>query len=379
MELYADTASAAQSLQGAHFLGAEMLYRPRPAEVRERAVFDHSLRSRLGALHADDGLLLLVDSPESAELVSPLLAEYPQVRAAALVVNPAPQADAPATPLALGWDEPEQWTAFVMTDRWVRLLAALAVASQAGGDGWLALPALDAVYGRPLLAWLEAQAVTLGQDTLAAISPVTPFQHYLVPGVRIPLGVVEAFNSAFNRDETLLARLSSGQAQGVWGKMSLIPRAACAGLAGALDTTLWEDDKELDRALRERGVITRGLWLRDPALYHQSPPVFDRAGLKAVIERTLHYSLNIPAAVPAGSSMLAMPMNARFSAEDSIWYHEGRQLADELIAECLAEIAARVARFGASWVDWGAYRYVARVGAPSVEVWRSSATRSPSR
>ncbi|HYO89438.1 MAG TPA: hypothetical protein VER79_12365 [Candidatus Limnocylindrales bacterium] len=372
MQINANSTLAAIALNGAHYLSAEMLYQPRPADPRARAVFDYAFRARLAALDERDGLLLLVNAPETAESVAPLLAERPQVRTAALAVNPAPLAAAPGTPAALGWDTPEAWQPFKTTDRWARLLAALDVAAEAGAVGWLALPAQDAVYGRSLLDWLETQALALGQDGLAAVSPGTPFQHYPVPDVRIPPVIIDALNNAFNRDETLPRRLAAGQAQGVWGKMSLIPRALCAELPAMLDTTLWEDDKEIDRALRERGVVTRGLWVRDPALYHQSPPVFDRAALKAVIERTLHYSLNIPAAVPAGSSLLALPYAQRFSAEDSIWYYEARQLADTLIAECLAEIAARVARWGASWVDWGAYRYVARVGDPGIEVWRRS-------
>lgn len=347
-----------------------MIYRPRPDDQRARAVFDHAFRSRLSALEADDGLLLLVDSLASLESLRPLVAERPQLRAAALIVNPAPSASPSDAPYILNWDMPAAWRAFQMTDRWARVLAALAVATALDGGGGLLLPALDAVYGRPLLRWLEAQSVDLGRGMRAAVSPLTPFQHYPVPGVPIPLVIIRALNSAFNRDETLPARLASGQAQGVWGKMSLIPYAACAGLAAALDTAVWEDDKEIDRALRERGVVTRGLWQRDPALYHQSPPIFDRAGLKAVIGRTLHYSLNIPAARPAGSSFLAASsLPSRSGSEDSIWYHEGQVLASALIAECLAEIADRVAQFGASWVDWGGYRCVARVGAPGVEVW----------
>lgn len=369
MRLFENPLSVAEYLGGVHFLSAEMIYRPRPDEPRARAVFDHAFRARLGALNAEDGLLLLVDSTESLESLRPLLTEGPPLRAAALVVNPAPLINPPDTPYTLGWDTPAAWHALQTTDRWARLLAALAVVSALDGGGGLVLPALDAVYGRPLLRWLEAQSMELGRGVRAAVSPVTPFQHYRVPGASIPLAIIEALNSAFNRDETLPARLASGQAQGVWGKMSLIPFAACVGLAAALDTAVWEDDKEIDRALRERGVATRGLWQPDPALYHQVPPVFDRAGLKAVIGRTLHYSLNIPAARPAGSSFLAVTPPLRFCAEDSIWYHEGRQLADALIGECLAEIAARVAHSGASWVDWGRYRYVARIGVPGAEMW----------
>ncbi len=369
MILHAAAEAAGRVFTGAHVLSAEFLYQPRPAGPRARAVFDHALRARLAALQADDGLLLLVNGAEALESVAPLLAEFPAARRAALVVNPEPLRTAPDIPRALGWEAPGGWTAFQMTDRWARLRAALAAAVEAGGDGWLLLPALDAVYGRPLIDWLEAQAIGLGRGRPAAVSPVTPWQHYPVPGARIPPVVIDALNVAFDRDDTLAARLANGSAQGVWGKLSLIPRAACAAILRDAEVGLWEDDREIDRVLREAGWTTRGLWVRDPALYHQSPPVFDRAGLKAVLCRTLHYSLNIPADPPAGTSLIAQP-GRPFTLEDSAFYHDARRLADGLTADCLAEIAERVARWGASWVDWGAYRYVARVGVPGVEVWR---------
>jgi hypothetical protein len=97
--------------------------------------------------------------------------------------------------------------------------------------------------------------------------------------------------------------------------------------------------------------------------------VFSREDAKTVIMRTLHYSLNIPG---QGASKLNFPLGAlgrlrrRVSPSFARWNAE----AEALIAECVAEIAPRLARYGASWVDWGAYRYVARVGDPAVEVWR---------
>ena len=369
MEVSVDLNAATIALHNARVISAELLYQPRPANLNARAVFDHALRARLSALAAYDGLLLLVNGPETLASVAPLLAEYPLPRRAALAVNPASLDAAPGTPFALGWETPERWHAMQSTDRWARLLAAFEVASQAGDAGWLALPALDAVYGRPLLDWLIGQSQALGGERPAAVSPVTPFQHYPLPEIRIPPVIVGALNAAFNRDETLPSRLAAGSAQGVWGKMSLIPRAACAVIRAKAETDVWEDDREIDRVLREAGWTTRGLWLRDPALYHQTPLVFDRAGLKSVIWRTLHYSLHIPAAVPAGTSLLAQPARP-FGAEDSIWYCEARRLADEVTAECMDELAANVARCGASWVDWGAYRTVARPGDPAVEVWR---------
>ncbi|MBL8148240.1 MAG: hypothetical protein JNL34_17825 [Anaerolineae bacterium] len=369
MDISSAPEAAAHALAGARVINAELLYQPRPASLSARAVFDHALRARLSSLTADDGLLLLVNGPETLASVAPLLAVFPLPRRAALAVNPAPLEAAPNTPRALGWETPERWQAMQTTDRWARLLAAFEVADRVGGEGWLALPALDAVYSRPLLDWLIQQSQALGGERPAAVSPVTPYQHYPLPGVRTPPVIVGALNSAFNRDETLPSRLAAGSAQGVWGKLSLIPRAACSVIRARAETDVWEDDREIDRVLREAGWTTRGLWLRDPVLYHQTPPVFDRAGLKAVIWRTLHYSLHIPAAVPAGTSLLAQAARP-YGAEDSIWYCEARRLADEVTAECMGELAAVVARCGASWVDWGAYRTVARAGDPAVEVWR---------
>lgn len=369
IELSPAPEAVARALDGVRILSAELLYQPRPVNPKARAVFDHALRARLSALTGEDGLLLLVNAPDTLASVSSLLDEYPLPRRAALIVNPAPRKSALDTPSVLGWEAPERWRPLATTDRWARLLAAFEAAAQIGGHGWLALPALDAVYGRPLLDWLVAQSQALGGQRPAAVSPVTPLQHYPLPEVRIPPLIINALNAAFNRDETLPARLADGSAQGLWGKLCLIPRAACTAILERAETDIWEDDREIDRVLRGAGWTTRGLWLRDPARYHQTPPVFDRDDLKAVILRTLHYSLHLPAAVPAGTSILVQPTRP-FSAEDSIWYVEARRLADAVTAECLDQIAARVARWGASWLDWGAYRHVARIGDPAVEVWR---------
>ena len=81
--------AAARVLNGARVISAELLYQPRPASLNARAVFDHALRARLSSLTADDGLLLLVNGPETLASVAPLLAEYPLPRRAALAVNPA--------------------------------------------------------------------------------------------------------------------------------------------------------------------------------------------------------------------------------------------------------------------------------------------------
>jgi len=51
-------------------------------------------------------------------------------------------------------------------------------------------------------------------------------------------------------------------------------------------------------------------------------------------------------------------------------FRSAHQAAAALIAECSSEIQVRLERYGLSWVDWGAYRHVVRVGDPCVEVWK---------
>ncbi|MBL8163365.1 MAG: hypothetical protein JNJ61_15365, partial [Anaerolineae bacterium] len=94
---------------------------------------------------------------------------------------------------------------------------------------------------------------------------------------------------------------------------------------------------------------------------------------RRVIERTLHYSLHIPGD-PIGGSALTEPLDAlgRLRCIVRPRFARYNAQAETLIAECCAEIAARVQQVGASWVDWGAHRYVARPGDPAVEVWRKS-------
>jgi hypothetical protein len=140
----------------------------------------------------------------------------------------------------------------------------------------------------------------------------------------------------------------------------------CEPLRRVVDTDVWEDDLQIDTKLRRLGYGVRVLWESDPALYRQALPVFDRDGVRRVIERTLHYSLNIP----GGSSLLDAPLDGfgRLQLLSPRFRRLNREL-DILIQDCRDEIRVRLARYGCSWVDWGAYRYVMRVGDPAVQVW----------
>jgi len=78
--------------------------------------------------------------------------------------------------------------------------------------------------------------------------------------------------------------------------------------------------------------------------------------------------------LPAGGSALLAPLDELtrhvYSQQSYLWQINTR--AEQIIKDCQLEIQARVDQFGASWIDWGAYRYVVRVGDPTVEVWQLS-------
>jgi hypothetical protein len=124
--------------------------------------------------------------------------------------------------------------------------------------------------------------------------------------------------------------------------------------------------------IREQGYAARGLWIDDPAVYRQSPPVFDMDGMRRVIERLLHYSLYVPASEVGGSS-LNFPLDelGERKRQTDPEFARLNQIAEGLIAECANIIKTRLDRFSASWVDWGQYRHLVRMGIPGVEVWRS--------
>ncbi len=372
MHVAESVAEAAAHLWGCRVVDAEFMYRPRPASGAAQVVFDGALRSRLSDLTTQDGVLWIADSAATLHSLTPFVDEFPDVRHAAALVTPSRWAGAAGdTPFALGWEQPAAWVRMATTDRWARIDFALAVGAALEG-GWLALPAHDAVWGRGLLETLMRVALRHARGSgAAAVSPYAPHPHRQMAGAGIPQDVVDVLNAAFERDSLLRWRMWRDQMQGFWGKMALMPVAQCAAVRAHANQTILEDDLQIDRVLREQGFYARAWWAADTRLYRQVLPVFDRAGVRAVIERTLHYSLNIPGA-GVGGSFLNSPRDAalRLRAQLSPRFGRACHEADALIAECSAEIAKRLQQHGASWVDWGAYRHVVRVGDPSVEVWR---------
>ena len=366
-------AAAAALLSGRRIVSAELMYRPRPPAGRERLVFDFAFRSRLAALAADDAVLLLCDSLSTLDSLIPLLSDFPVPLVLALIVNPAPAALSNETPRRCAWDDPDGWRRFQTTDRWARIDSALEVGALLGGEGMkagmLALPAHDAVWRADLLPALRRFAGQHAKAGLpAAVSPYTPFQHSHVPGAAIPREIVDLMNVTLMRDPLLRGKIKGDRVQAFWGKMGLLPFGVCAALRRKVDRGAWEDDLEIDQALRALGYGVRCLWVDDPALYRQSPPVFDLDGLRRVVDRTLHYSLNVGPRASA-LSRPAAPMRRLAARRHPHFWRLGER-SEALIAECSAAMDARLTRFGASWVDWGAYRYVARVSEPYVEVWR---------
>ncbi len=359
-----------------HFLSAEFMYRPRPIDPRARRVFDFALAARLSELsrYADAGVLLICNSEATAESLTHLAAEYPRLAFETALVNPLPLPPATRdpygdTPVRCQWPDPQAWRRYAQTDRWARIGFALEYGRRLDSSSYLIMPAHDAVWGEELLAMLVRLSETDAQNGLpAAVSPYSPQHHSAVPGADIPPDIIDALNAAFARLSFNSDPCDDEHYQAFWGKMGLIPFGMCGEILRRAETFVWEDDLEIDRVIREAGYAVRCRWVDDPALYRQALPVFDLAGLKAVIERTLHYSLNIP----GDSSILTRPLDApgRLRQQLNPRFARGYALSQAVIAECRAEIDARLERFGQSWVDWGAYRYVVRVGDPLVQVWK---------
>jgi hypothetical protein len=353
------------------FVSAEFMYKPPPVDVRSRRVFEYALRSRLSALRSEDAVLLVCDSDETIQALAPLAAEFPHLEVLATVTNPVPYAGLSSpTPEQLGWEG--EWQRCAMTDRWSRISLALEVARRIDGDGYLIMPAHDAVWGRDLLARLVAFSHEQARGGLpAAVSPYTYLQHSPVPGVEIPTLVIDVMNTALGRDFHFAERLARDEVQGFWGKMGMIPFAMCGAVMDGADTSTLEDDLELDRVMRTLGYSARALWLDDPALYRQAPSIFNLEGVRAAIERIMHYSLNVPATAVGGST-LNFPLDAlgelKRQTDPAFAYHN--EIAERLIAECADAIKARLDRYGLSWMDWGGYRCVVRLSDPAVEVWR---------
>ena len=364
--------AVAEAYAGRRFLSAEFMYQPPPTDPRLRLVFDFGLRSRLSRLGAEDAVLFICDSHETNDSLSPFTAKYRQVPILTIVANPQPDVCAEMqTPQQLEWTG--QWQRYDMTDRWRRITMAMEAARRINSNGYLIMPAHDAVWGDDLLARLVAfshEQARGGQP--AAVSPYTYFQHSPVPGAEIPSLVIDVYNTALGRDCGFAERIQRDQVQGFWGKMGLIPFAMCGPVIDSADKSTLEDDLELDRVIRTLGFSARALWIDDSAVYRQAPPIFDLDGARTAIERIMHYSLNVPATVVGGST-LNFPLDAagelKRQTDPTFAYHN--EIAESLIAQSAEAIQARVERFGASWVDWGSYRYVVRPGDPSVEVWRS--------
>ena len=181
-------------------------------------------------------------------------------------------------------------------------------------------------------------------------------------------------NTAYSRDRWFRWKIEFDKVQAFWGKMSMTPFGMCGAIRANTEQTLWEDDLDIDRVIRELGYDVRCMWVDDPDIYRQAPPVFNRDGVRKVIERILHYSLHIPDERIGGSS-LNMPLDwlGRLRELISPRFRRYNAEAEKMITECAAEIGTRLENFGASWVDWGAYRYVVRVRDPVVEIWAQKA------
>jgi hypothetical protein len=364
---------AAAALAGRHYVDAEFMYKARPAGERERIVFDYTLNSRLAQLDSQDAVLFICDSQQTIDSLKAFQDQYPHLQMIAVIVNPSPwKGRTNETPKVLGWENPESWVRYTLTDRWTRIDFALQVGSLVQSPGYLIMPAHDAVWGDGLLQRLANLGQLYRRQGLpAAVSPYTYFQHSPVPGAHIPQDIIDIMNTAFGRDILFPWKIRLDQVQTFWGKMGMIPFGICDAVRKQVEKTVWEDDLEIDSVIRQLGYGVHCWWVSDKSIYRQAPPVFDRDGLRRVIERTLHYSLNIPGSV-IGASTLNFPLDAIGQIRRWISPHFARNNAEAeaLIDECNKDIQTRLQSYGASWIDWGAYRYVMRVGDPAVEVWK---------
>ncbi len=347
-------------------LAAEFMYQTRPTTERERAIFDGNLRARLGALAAQDSVLFICNSAATRDSLQPLVADFSHLTIQYAIANPEPQPQPSQTPFDCQWETPATWQQMAVSDRWARILCALDAAIKQPASGYLVMPAQDAVYKRELLLRLVAASQT--QAIPCAISPHIQLVQIVQPGMSAAQReIVDLHNAAFDR--VALEMICETGGQGFWGKMGLIPFALCKPLLSQVETHTWEDDLEIDRVLAELGCAARCVEIDDAALFHLAPPVFDRAQVRAIIERHLHYSLKIPG--EKQSALWSAPgSRSRLRAPRDPAYAHCLAEAEHMIAACERSMRARVACCGASWVDWGGYRYVARPGDPVVEVWK---------
>jgi hypothetical protein len=373
------------------FLHAEFMYKPRPTDEQVRATFDANLRSRLGALSAADRVLMICDSAATIDSLKPLMGEFPHLPTEYAIANPHPRATQKDTPTRCAWETPDAWRQMDMSDRWARILVALRRAAEMGGDGYLIMPAHEAVYASGLFDTLIPLAEAKRRETgkWHAVSPIeaAPIR-WQVRTARMPSlqtrfrrdGILavrsrphkstmhDIFTAAFERE--MLDGVCEG-GQGFWGKMGMLPFAVGDELARVVDTDAWEDDLEIDRAMHELKHGTACVKVQR-SLYHlqYGIPFFQTPDkVRETINRHLHYSLKIPGDKP--SALHSAPsQRSLYRARTDAGYARALEAADALIAECDAEMRTRVARYGCSWVDWGAYRYVARPRDPAVEVWK---------
>jgi len=364
-----DDPISAFSGRAIRLLNAEFLYKSRPETGRSRLIFDFAFESRLAALDPDcDALVLIADSKSSVDSVRPLFERHPGLPVAVQIANPTLwPASGSDTPVQLGWATPDRWQRYCQSDRWARIDAALDSASRLDPDGYLVMPAHDAIWGQKLLPLLLKRSAQCAHDGIpAASSPYSYYRHSDVPAAAISPDVIGLLNAAFNRDMCFGWKLRRGKLQGFWGKTGLIPRVLCAPIRARANQTYFEDDSELDRVIAAAGGTARAIWIRNPAVYRQALPVFSEADVRGVIERTLHYSL------PVNGSGLLTPTDKLEKLRRALRPRYARYAtrADKIIAGAQTAMQARVERFGASWVDWSVYRYVVRVGDPEVEVWR---------
>jgi hypothetical protein len=353
------------------FLNAEFMYKPPPSEPRSRLVFEYALRSRLAELSSEDAVLFICHSAATVEGLAVIAAGFRHLHMMATIANPEPAPDSnPQLPAQLEWEG--RWQRYQMTDRWWRIGVAMEVARRIDAPGYLIMPALDAVWGMGLLSTLVrfSQKHSRGGQP-AAVSPYTYYQHSSVAGAEIPPLVINVLNTALGHDLRFAERLARDEVQGFWGKMGMIPFGMCGAVIDAANRSMFEDDLEIDRVLRELGYSARALWIDDPTVYRQALPVFDMDGVRTIIERTMHYSLYVPAS-EVGGSTLNFPLDeaGERKRQTDPQFARYNEIAEKLIAECAETIKARLDRFGASWVDWGQYRHVVRMGIPGVEVWR---------
>ncbi len=375
MEVFSSAVEVAAALAGRHFINAEFMYKPRPAGGQEQIVFDYTLQSRLNALSSRDAVVFICNSADTVNSLAVFQEWFPSLKMVAIITNPPLTVLAGKlnpSPYVLQWEKPECWRQYAMTDRWARIDVALEIGSLMLLPGYIVMPAHDAVWGKDLLACLIHFSQRYAKNGFpAAVSPYTCYQHSSVPGAAIPQDVIDLLNTVFGRDEWFRWKIRFDRVQAFWGKMSMTPFGMCGAIRATTEKTSWEDDLEIDRVIREAGYGVRCWWVSDPKVYRQALPVFDREGARRVIARTLHYSLQIPDEQVGGSTLnFSLDRLGKLRQRFDRRFARLNTEAEALIAECAAEIAERLKSYGASWVDWGGYRYVTRVGNPVVEVWR---------